>query len=75
MNMHFNILLFMGPERSAADVKKEIPVLVQSLMSTTLSSTSFQSDNTFWGGMSDALEQSRCKDNMIARGTQNSARG
>ena len=46
---------------SAVDVKMEIPVLVLSLKSSILSSTSFQMGKTFWGGVSAAVEQSRCK--------------
>ena len=42
---------------SAADVKIEILVLVQSLKSSILSSTSFQMDQTFSGVVSAAVEQ------------------
>ena len=45
------------PKLSAADVKMEIPVLVQSLKSSILSSTSFQMGKTFWGVASAAVEQ------------------
>ena len=34
---------------SVADAKMEMPVLIQSLKSSILSSTSFQFNNTFWG--------------------------
>ena len=44
----------------------EIPVHVQSLQSSILNLTSFQMDNTFWGVVSAAVEQSRCKANMFA---------
>ena len=54
--------------RSAADVKMEIPVLVQSLKSSILGSTSFQMSKTFWGVVSAAVEQSRRKANMVAQG-------
>ena len=53
---------------SAADVKMEVPVLVRSLKSSILSSTSFQMGKTFWGVLSAAVEQSRCKANMVAQG-------
>ena len=53
---------------SAADVKMEIPVHVPSLKSSILSSTSFQMDNPFWQVVSAAVEQSRRKANMVARG-------
>ena len=46
----------------------EIPVLVRSLKSSILSSTSFQMDKTVWGVVSAAVEQSRCKANMVAQG-------
>ena len=46
----------------------EIPVLVRSLKSSILSSTSFQMGKTFWGVVSAAVEQSRCKSNMVAQG-------
>ena len=46
----------------------EIPVLVRSLQSSILSSTSFQMDNTVWGVVSAAVEQSRRKANMVAQG-------
>ena len=46
----------------------EIPVLIRSLKSSILSSTSFQTGNTFWGVVSAAVEQSRRKANMVARG-------
>ena len=54
--------------QSAADVKMEIPVLVWSLMSSILSSISFQRDNTLWGVVSAAVEQSRRTANMVALG-------
>ena len=51
----------------------EMQVLVRSLKSSSLSSTSFQSDNTFWGMVSAAVvEQSRRKANMVAQGDGNS---
>ena len=53
---------------SEADVKMEIPVLVQSLKSSILSSTSFQMGKIFWGVVSAAVEQSRHKANMVAQG-------
>ena len=56
---------------STADVKMEKPVLVWSLKSSILSSTSFQVDKTFWGIASAAVEQSRRKANMVARGDGN----
>ena len=46
----------VGTIRSAADVKMEIPVLVRSPKSSMLSSTSFQRDETVWGGVSAAVE-------------------
>ena len=51
-----------------ADVEMDITVLVQSLKSSILSLTSFQMDETFWGVVSAAVEQSRCKVNIVARG-------
>ena len=59
--------------KSAADVKMEIPVLVQSLKSSILSSTNFQKNKTFWSVVSAAAEQSRCKANMVAGRTRNMA--
>ena len=53
---------------SAADFKMEIPVLVQSLKSSILSSTSFQIGKTFWGVVSAAVQQSRRQANMVAQG-------
>ena len=53
---------------SVADVKMEIPILVWSLKSSILSSTSFQTGKTFWGVVSAAVEQSRRKADMVARG-------
>ena len=58
--------MLMG--ESAADVKMEIPILEQLLKSSILSSTRLQMDKTFWGVVSAAVEQSRCKANMVARG-------
>ena len=55
-------------DKSAADVKMEIPVLVRSLKSNILSSTSLQKDKTFRGVVSAAVEQSRRKANMVAQG-------
>ena len=55
---------------SAADVKMEIPVLVLALKSSILSSTSFQMGKTFWGVVSAAVEQSRLKATMVARGDE-----
>ena len=46
----------------------ELPVLVWSLKSSILSSTIFQMGKTFWCVMSAAVEQSRCKANVVARG-------
>ena len=54
--------------KAAADVKMEIPVLVQSLKSSILSSTSFQKGTAFWGVVRAAVEQSRHKANMVAQG-------
>ena len=54
--------------QSAADVKLEMPVLVQSLKSSILSSTSFQMGKTFWGVVSAAVVKSRRKANMVAQG-------
>ena len=45
----------------------EIPVLIRSLNSSILSSTSSQLDDTFWGVVSAAVEQSRSKANMVAK--------
>ena len=56
------------PAKLAADVKKEISVLVRSLKSSILSSTSFQKGKTFWGVVSAAVVQSRRKANMVAWG-------
>ena len=53
---------------SAADVKVEIPVLIQSLKSSSLSSTSFLLKETFWGAESAAVEQPRSKANMATQG-------
>ena len=53
---------------SAADVKIAISVLIQSLKSSILGSTNFQMDKTFWGVVSTAVEQSRCKAYMVAQG-------
>ena len=63
-NVFLEALLYM----SAADVKIEIPVLVQSLKSSIFSSTSFRMERTFWGERGAAVEQSRCKANMVAQG-------
>ena len=46
----------------------EIPVLVRSLKSSILSSTNSQLDDTFWGVVSAAVEQSRSEANMVAQG-------
>ena len=46
----------------------EIPVPVGSLKSSILTSTSFQMDETFWGVVSAAVEQSMRKANMVAQG-------
>ena len=51
-----------------ADVKMEIPVLLRSLKSSILSSISFQMGKTFREVVSAAVEQSRRKANMVARG-------
>ena len=53
---------------SAAEVKKEMPVLLRSLKSSILSSTSSQMDDIFWGEVSAAVEHSRRKVNMVAQG-------
>ena len=45
----------------------EIPVFVQSLKSSILCSTSFQSGKTFWGVASAAVEQSRRKAYVVAK--------
>ena len=57
-----------GCPLSAADVRMEIPVIVRSLKSRLLSSTSFQMGKTFCGVATTAVEQSRRKANMVARG-------
>ena len=44
--------------KSVADVKMEIPVLIRSLKSSILGSTGFQMDETFWGVVNAAVEQS-----------------
>ena len=54
----------------AADVKMEIPVLIQSLNLSILSSTSFQVDETFKGVASAAVEQPRCEVNWLAKGKE-----
>ena len=51
-------------QQLSVDVKMEIPVLVRSLKS---SSVSVQLDKTFWGVASAAVEQSRHKSNMVAQ--------
>ena len=53
---------------SAADVKMEIPVLVQSLRSCILISTSFKMDDTFCKVVSASIEQSRRTVNMVSQG-------
>ena len=58
---------------SAADVKMEIPVLVQSLKSSITSSTSLQMGKTFWGVVSASVEQSRRKVNTLLGETGNFA--
>ena len=58
---------------SAAQIKMEIPVLVQSLKSSILSSTSLQMNKTFCGVASAAVEQTWRKANMVAWGARNSA--
>ena len=55
-------------ELLVADVKMEIPVLIRSLKSSILSWTSLPRDNTFWGVVSAAVEQSRRKANIVAWG-------
>ena len=60
--------IISSTEESAADVEMEIPVLVQSLKSSILSSTSFQLDKTVWGVVSAAVEQSRRKANLVTQG-------
>ena len=49
-----------------------LSVLILSLKSSTLSSSSFRKDNTFWGVGSVAVKQSRLKANMMSE-TGNSA--
>ena len=53
---------------SAADVKMEIPVLVQPLKSSILRSACFKKGKTVWGVASAAVKQSRLKANMVAQG-------
>ena len=48
----------------------EIPALVRSLKSSTLSSTSYQMNETFWGAVSAAVEKSRRKANMVTPGAE-----
>ena len=48
----------------------EIPVLVQSLKSSTLSSTSSQLEDTLWRVVSAAVEQSRHEANMVTQGDE-----
>ena len=55
---------------SAAFVKLEIPVLVQSRKSSILSPTSFQLNDTFWRMASAAIEQLRCKSQHGCPGTR-----
>ena len=62
--LHFKCVLVL---LSRADVKMEIPVLVQSLKSSILHSTSFQFGESFWGVGSAAVEQSRRKAYMVAQ--------
>ena len=45
----------------------EIPVHARSLKSSILSPTSFQMGKTFCGVVGVAVEQSRCKANMVAQ--------
>ena len=60
--------------QSAADVKMVIPVLVQSLKSSILSSTSFQMGKTFWVVVSAAVESNLgVKPTWLLRETGNSA--
>ena len=57
---------------SVADVKMEIPVLVQSLKSSTMSSTSLQLDKTFRGVLSAAVQSNQgLKANMVDQGDGN----
>ena len=51
---------------SSTDVKIKILVLIRLLKSSILSSTSFQTDQTFCGVGSAAVEQYRHKANMVA---------
>ena len=53
---------------NVADFKIEITVLVETLKSSILSSTSFELDKTFRGVASAAVEQSRRRANIVARG-------
>ena len=48
-------------DMSAADVKLEIPVVVPSLISSIMSLTSSQLNETFWEAASAAVDQSWCK--------------
>ena len=53
---------------SAADVKKEITVLVQLLKSSILSTTIFQLGKTFWRVVGAAVEESTWIAKMVAQG-------
>ena len=55
---------------SATDVKMLIPVFVQSLKSSILTSTTFQMGKSFLGVVSAAVKQSRRKANMVAQGVR-----
>ena len=64
----FKMLMNIFDNESAADVKMEIPVIVQSVKSSTLSSTNLQMGKAFWGVLSAAVEQSKRRANMVAQG-------
>ena len=64
-----NIAFYHSTEsQSAADVKMEIPALIQLLKSSIVSLTSFLMGKTFWWVVSAAVEQSRRKPNIVAQG-------
>ena len=53
---------------STDDVSMEKPVLMQPLMSSIFSSTSFLLNKTFWGVVRSVVEQSRPYANIVAQG-------
>ena len=66
-----DISQIMGHLVSAANVRMELPVLVQSLKSSILSSTSLQMDTFLRSGECCCKEQSRRnKANMVAWGDE-----